>query len=413
MLMCTFSTLFSFPLPNGLIEEFNVEYHPRMSAKELVTQKITSNNLTEEPFYVVDLGELTRLYQQWIALLPRVKPFYAVKCNPDSAIIKTLASLGAGFDCASAQELSQVISYNIDPSDIIMANPCKPFAHIETAKTLGIKWLTFDNKDELYKIKKTYPEASLILRILPDDSHSLMRFGSKFGAPSTSWKELFVTAKELGLSVIGLSFHVGSLCTSANAFVDAVKLARKAFDVAAEAGLALNILDIGGGFPGSDDSKVTFKEIANALRTALDELFPAKENFQIIAEPGRYMAHRTHTLATSVYAKRATATETPSASSYLYYINDGVYGSFNSIFFDHAHPIPFPLKHVAVDAPLYQSTIFGPTCDSLDLVSENTLLPEMHVGDWLFFPNMGAYTTTASSSFNGFKTKNKFYVYSK
>lgn len=411
MFMSIFSTLLSLTLPDSLIKEFNVEHHPRMNHQELITQKIISKNIIEDPFYVVDLGELTRLYQQWITSLPRVKPFYAVKCNPDPAIIKTLAALGAGFDCASAQEISQVISYNIDPSEVIMANPCKPVSHLETAKTLGVSWLTFDNEAELYKIKTHYPEAKLLLRILPDDSHSVMRFGSKFGAPSSSWTELFATAKELKLSVVGISFHVGSGCTSATAFVDAVKLARQAFDVAAQAGFNLNILDIGGGFPGNNHEVVTFKEIATILRPALDDLFPAKENFQIIAEPGRYMAQQTHTLATNVYAKRAIATEHQSDISYLYYINDGVYGSFNCIFFDHAHPIPFPLKNIAHDAPLYQSKIFGPTCDSLDLVSASNKLPEMHIGDWLFFPHMGAYTTTASSSFNGFKTKTKFYVY--
>lgn len=404
-------TIFSSPLPNELIKEFNVEHHPRMNPKELVMEKISTKNITEEPFYIIDLGTLTRLYQQWTTLLPRVKPFYAIKCNPDPAIIKTLAALGAGFDCASAQEIAQVVSYGIHPSEIIMANPCKPISHLEIAKKLGVSWLTFDNEAELYKIKKHYPNAKLFLRILPDDSHSLMRFGSKFGAPSSSWNQLFATAKKLDLSIIGISFHVGSGCTSANAFIEAVKLARQAFDVAAQAGFNLNILDIGGGFPGNDHEIVTFKEIATALRPTLDDLFPPKENFQIIAEPGRYMAQQTHTLATSVYAKRAIAAEHSADTSYLYYINDGVYGSFNCIFFDHAHPAPFPLKTVPHDTPLFQSKIFGPTCDSLDLISANSLLPEMHIGEWLYFPHMGAYTTTASSSFNGFKTKAKFYVY--
>ena len=409
--MSTFSTLLALNLSDSLIKEFNVEYHPRMNHQELIMQKIISQNIVEDPFYIVDLGELTRLYQQWVDLLPRVKPFYAIKCNPDPAIIKTLAKLGTGFDCASAQEISQVISYGIHPSEIIMANPCKPISHLETAKRLGVSWLTFDNEVELYKIKTYYPNAKLLLRILPDDSHSLMRFGSKFGATSSSWGQLFATAKKLELSIIGISFHVGSGCTSAMAFVDAIKLARQAFDVATQAGFTLNILDIGGGFPGNNAGNVTFKAIADAMRPVLDDLFPTKENFKIIAEPGRYMAQQTHTLATNVYAKRAITTEHQSDISYLYYINDGVYGSFNCIFFDHANPIPKPLKNTPLDTPLYQSKIFGPTCDSLDLVTANSLLPEMHIGDWLFFPHMGAYTTTASSSFNGFKTRTKFYVY--
>lgn len=412
LVIYSFSKLSSLPLPRSLTERFNIEYVANLETKEIISQKITSKNISEEPFYIIDLGELTRSYQQWTSLLPRVKPFYAVKCNPDEVLIKTLASLGAGFDCASDQEISQIISYGVSPKEIIMANPCKPIAHLETAKKLCVSWLTFDNEAELYKIKKHYPDASLILRILPDDSHSLMRFGSKFGAASTSWPQLFETAKKLKLSVIGISFHVGSGCTSAQAFTDAVKLARQAFDSAAQAGLTLTILDIGGGFPGNDDGPVTFKEIAESLSPVLDELFPTKENLQIIAEPGRYMAQKTHILATNIYAKRSIDPIQNANSSFLYYINDGVYGSFNCIFFDHAHPVPFPLKEIPQNTVLYKSKIFGPTCDSLDLVSEESMLPEMYIGDWLFFPNMGAYTTTASSSFNGFKTKTKFYVYS-
>jgi ornithine decarboxylase len=389
--------------------------------------------------------------------LPRVEPFYAVKCNPEPALIKTLAELGAGFDCASLGEIMQVLSYGVAPERVIMANPCKPASHIVGARKAGVARMTFDNADELHKIARVFPEAELVLRILADDSHSVMRFGSKFGAPPSSWAGLMQLARSLGLNVVGVSFHVGSGCMSPLAFTAAVRRARAAFDVAAEHGFRLRLLDIGGGFPGNDPDPDTdtdtglvneageagagagagagpgsvdahsqapeFEAVARALGPELEALFPAEE-VRVIGEPGRFFAASTHTLAVSVCSRRVLAAdgprEVPHADDlrFLYYINDGVYGSFNCIFFDHAQPQPRVLSAAVSDpsassasgSTLHRSKIFGPTCDSLDVVCAAAMLPELQVGDWLYFRNMGAYTTASSSRFNGFRTTQFFYV---
>jgi len=400
-------------LPDSLREEYNVEILPMtMSTADIIRRKIDKESIVEGPFYIVDLGVLARQYQKWVTLMPRVKPFYAVKCNPEPALIKTLAALGAGFDCASQGEITQVLSYGVEPERIIMANPCKPPSHIVAAKNYGVSRMTFDNVDELQKIKKCFPNAECVLRILPDDSHSVMRFGTKFGAPVSSWANIFKAARDLSLKVVGISFHVGSGCMSAQAFSEALKLARAAFDVAEQFGFCLTLLDIGGGFPGNDnDTRVSFPEIAEAIVPVLEELFPSY--IDVIGEPGRYMASETHSLAATVCSRRYVEPapgDKEDALRYLYYINDGVYGSFNCIFFDHAHPTPIPLK-VDSETPLVNCKVFGPTCDSLDVVAALHPLPEMAIGDWMYFNSMGAYTTAAASAFNGFKTKTMFYVY--
>jgi len=188
-------------------------------------------------------------------------------------------------------------------------------------------------------------------------------------------------------------------------------LARAAFDVAEQFGFCLTLLDIGGGFPGNDnDSRVSFPQIAAAITPVLEELFPSY--IEVIGEPGRYMASETHSLATSLCSRRhiePTPNDKAETLRYLYYINDGVYGSFNCIFFDHAHPTPIPLAET--NAPLVNCKIFGPTCDSMDVVAESYPLPELAIGDWLYFNSMGAYTSSSSSAFNGFKTRTTFYVY--
>ena len=320
--------------------------------------------------------------------------------------------LGAGFDCASQGEITQVLSYGVEPERIIMANPCKPPSHIIAAKNYGVARMTFDNVEELQKIKKCFPQAECVLRILPDDSHSIMRFGTKFGAPVSSWSNIFKTARDLAIRIVGISFHVGSGCMSAQAFSEALKLTRAAFDVAHQFGFCLTLLDIGGGFPGNDNnSRVSFPQIAAAITPVLEELFPSY--IQVIGEPGRYMASETHFLATTVCSRRyiePNANDKADELRYLYYINDGVYGSFNCIFFDHAHPVPIPLNNDS-NVPLHNSKVFGPTCDSLDVVAASVALPEMEIGDWMYFNSMGAYTTAAASAFNGFKTRTMFYVY--
>ena len=256
----------------------------------------------EDPFYVADLGEIERQYSQFKTLLPRVRPFYAVKCNPDAAVMLVLANCGAGFDCASKAEIRLALSVGAPASDIIYANPCKQRNHIKYAATRGVDRMTFDNEDELYKIKSVNPNARLIIRILTDDSKSKCRFGVKFGASIHIVPRLLQVARELNLNVIGVSFHVGSGCFDSQAYVDAITLARKAFDIASTFGYDFKLLDIGGGFPGNKPEGLQFSEIAQVVKPCLDELFD--DSITVIAEPGRYFVSTAYTLAVNVTSRR-------------------------------------------------------------------------------------------------------------
>jgi ornithine decarboxylase len=270
--------------------------------------------------------------------------------------------------------------------------------------------MTFDNADELRKIAETYPNSKLVLRIITDDSKSICKFSTKFGAPLPDWKSLITLAKELDLNLVGISFHVGSGCLSVESFVDAIKSAHRVFQLAEEVGYKLNLLDIGGGWPGDDNGSIKFSEIATAIRPVLDELFT--EDVELIAEPGRYFVSESHTLAVNVFAKRVMEDSVTGEKKFLYYINDGVYQSFNCIFFDHYHPQPLVLD-AKEGSEQFKCTIFGPTCDSMDCIAKDIYLPELQVGDWLYFKNMGAYTVAAASPFNGFKSSpTTFYIQS-
>lgn len=120
----------------------------------------------------------------------------------------------------------------------------------------------------------------------------------------------------------------------------------------------------------------------------------------IIAEPGRFYVASAFTLATAIHSKRSVRTDSDTVTHIMYYINDGVYGSFNCLLYDHQHVTPLPLR--SSHGKMIPSSIWGPTCDGLDQVAENVLLHEMELGDWIIFENMGAYTLPVASPFNGF-----------
>jgi ornithine decarboxylase len=188
----------------------------------------------EKAYFIADLSYVYNQLQRWKRCLPEIEPFYgarvrrtqnarpllimhhcsavAVKCNPDPYVLRLLAALGTGFDCASNGEIVQVLRLGVGPERIIFANPCKAVSFIKTAAKRGVDTMTFDNADELYKVARANPTAKLVLRILTDDSKSLCRLGLKFGTPLVAVPGLLAIARDLGLDVIGISFHVAFGC---------------------------------------------------------------------------------------------------------------------------------------------------------------------------------------------------------
>mmetsp|Transcript_40292 Transcript_40292/g.115775 ORF Transcript_40292/g.115775 Transcript_40292/m.115775 type:complete len:687 (-) Transcript_40292:40-2100(-) len=293
----------------------------------------------EEAFYVLDLGVVVSQVYQWRRFFPRIEPFYAVKCNPDPVVVKTLAILGCNFDCASRNEIRLVQEVTKDlprKPEIIYANPCKARAHLIEAVCKGVRMVTFDNVTEVEKCAAVSKKIELILRIITDDRGSQCRLSSKFGAPRQKWRPLLAAAKKHGLNVAGVSFHVGSGCRDATRYELALKDAREIFDMAEkDYGMKLKIVDIGGGFPGEthsmwnpaveideeseeekiegkseeeakeeDDRFMFFTEIAEQVAPIIDNLFPPESGIRVIGEPGRYFVAAAATLCCSVVAVR-------------------------------------------------------------------------------------------------------------
>jgi len=369
---------------------------------------------------LLDVGDVRRRANLWRRLLPRVEPFYAVKCNPNPAIVKTLWNLWqewgiGGFDCASPSEMELVLALGVDPTErIVYANPCKQGTAVSFARDHGVRRVVFDNHSELEKLQRLYPDAELLLRVQTDDSLAQCPLSNKFGVAVADCRALLERARTLGLKVVGVSFHVGSGCSERGAFKSALRRARTVFDEAERAGFEPFLLDIGGGFPGWDEEgQASFADHAEDIGQMLEELFPSPA-VRVIAEPGRFFAAAAQALLTSVISVADATMEGDVAQGCRYYLNDGLYGSFNCLIYDHASvPEPIILRNGAElrgsdSGPAVPCTLFGPTCDGFDKIHDSMALPRLRVGDRLLFRNMGAYTNAASTSFNGFSPAETF-----
>ena len=396
---------------------------------EYAASKIIELGL-EDTFYMFDLGNVYRRVKTWKKLLPRVQPFYAVKCNPDAGILSTLAALGTGFDCASQMELDSVLNLGVTPDRVVYANACKRPSDLRHMQCTDTFLTTFDSESELLKIKAYHPRADVLLRIRADDPNARCYLGNKYGAEMCEVDHLLKKATELGLHIVGVSFHVGSGASDPNAFRMAITLARSVFDMASNMGIStMNLLDIGGGFSGgTGDGMKALLDVSQVINSTLEEHFPREFGYRIIAEPGRYFSEGACSLYTCVYGKRERSVGGKQQNEY--WLTDGLYGSMNCVIYDHATLTAKPLK-IASSLKLgakccddgepveveesYSSTLFGPTCDGLDTVMKDVLLPKLSNGDWIAFPAMGAYTISASSNFNGIlaSAPSIFYVVSK
>ena len=384
-------------------------YDTKLEMLDIINQYLEKKK-GEQSFILVDLGDIIRQYHRWKKLLPRITPYYAIKCNPCPIIIQLLNKLGCCFDCASQQEILKTINLGIDPKNIIFANPCKPVDFIKFSRSNDVDILVIDSCYELYKIKLYHPEANLLVRIQTDDSKSKCKFNSKFGVELNEVKAILELGKVLQLNIIGVSFHVGSGCEDTSVYRTAITDCKNVFQIAKNLDIHMNIIDIGGGFPGTDDGKVQFDQMAEIINATIDELFneTEQENIKFISEPGRYFVESSHTIVCSIINKKEKIDQETGEKLITYYISDGVYKSFSNIIFDYAKPefIPFNER----TEKTYQSILYGESCDSLDIISKNCQLPSLAIGESIIVKNMGAYTIASSTEFNGFTKAELYYI---
>jgi len=343
------------------------------------------------PLLVLDRSKLIEEYEHFRRLLPRVRLYYAVKANPHPDVIRTFADLGGCFDVASEGEMRHVLAQGVEPDRLIFANTVKRPEALSCARAAGVRFVTFDSETELYKIAKHSPGCRVLCRIKVGNNGSQVNLSLKFGADAEQAVPLLLKARSLGLQAEGISFHVGSQCGDYGNYLSAFETTAGIFAEANRRGLSLNTLDIGGGFPIRQrlDERVTVQSFGTRMRHDLDRLFPAP--IDLIAEPGRALVGPAGLLITRVVGRSIRN------NMNYYYLDDGVYGDFSGIVFDHSQYEFKSLKRTAK----FLSVLAGPTCDSFDTIAQGVELPELEVGDVVYVPNIGAYSCASALTFNG------------
>jgi ornithine decarboxylase len=326
---------------------------------------------------------------------------YAVKCNPEPRVLRALWTGGVRhFDCASLGEVG-LLRKLLPAAEIHFMHPVKarPAIH-EAFHRYGVTDFALDSADELAKILQETvpvglvgdpPTLGLFVRLALPKGGAVYDLSGKFGAPLDEAVDLLRTARPHAAR-LGVSFHVGSQCLEPGAYTRAIALAGEAV---ARCGVAVDIVDIGGGFPISypDMTPPPLGDYIAAI-TAASAVLPA--TVRLWAEPGRALVAGGGSLVVQVQLRRGDTL----------FVNDGIYGSLSDA---GALGFRFPARRIRLgesdvaDESFADYALFGPTCDSADRMSGPFRLPaDIDEGDWVELGQLGAYGACLRTQFNGF-----------
>lgn len=350
------------------------------------------------PLLVLSLEQIEKNYSFLREHLPQVKLYYAVKSNPEPRLVQRLIDLGACFDVASDGEMRQMNEFGVAPDRLVYANPVKTARGLEMARETGVNTFTFDSEAEIDKMAKAVPGGRVLLRIRVDNPDALVDLNQKFGAQASDAVQLLTKARDLGLDVAGLCFHVGSQSSSAAPYLRAIATCRRLFDEAKADGINLRLLDIGGGFPiQTTGRRIDIVGMCRSISQALEENFPDTE---IWAEPGRSICGTAVNLITRVIGSQIRN------GQQWYFFDEGLYGSFSGVIFDHWD---YELETFKTGKKI-TATFAGPSCDSIDVMYRDRVTVPLSIDDLILVPACGAYTSASATVFNGF-AKAKFVIW--
>nr|WP_107796134.1 type III PLP-dependent enzyme [Nitrosomonas aestuarii] len=363
--------------------------HPEVSLDfNLVKEKLLQGY--NNPFLMVDSSIIRQKTRRFMAAMPRVRPHYAVKANPDHRVLKTLIEEGAGFEIASIAELDLLLELGVPAVEIFYSNPMKSRAYLEYAASKGVEWYVLDSVEELQKIVSVKPDAKMYLRIDTPNIGSDWPLAGKFGTHLADISFIIETAVKLKADLAGVTFHVGSQCRNPQNWRVGIERAVKVFTDMRQAGLNPRLLNIGGGYPVRHLKPIpSIEVIAEVINEAIAEL---PETFRIIAEPGRYLVSDS-----AYFVCQVVGTATRNGKRWMYW-DAGMFGGMIEV--------TEGLNYEVITDRTGNSvpwSIAGPTCDSVDILMHDIMLPaDIQEGDLIYVPNTGAYTTAYASNFNGF-----------
>jgi ornithine decarboxylase len=357
------------------------------------TRRIVDLSRTlETPVLLLDRASLRRAYARFRAALPEADSYYAVKANPHPEVLRTLAAQGSGFEVSSLTELQMVRELSVPATRILSSNPIKPVAFIQAAHAAGLDRFAVDSRAELVKLAHHAPGSRVYVRLTVDNSGSEWPLAKKYGASAADAVQLLREARAFGLRPHGLTFHVGSQCVDKESWTSALLLCHEIWRELAAEGITLEMLSLGGGFPVRHTRPVpSLEEIGRETARVLHSLFPP-DRVELTVEPGRALVGEAGLLVASVIG-----TATRGQERWLY-LDAGV---FNALL-EAIQGFRYQLRTERTGPPR-RYVLAGPTCDSVDTIAQDISLPELSVGDRVYFLNVGAYTLSYASSFNGFE----------
>lgn len=342
------------------------------------------------PLFVVDLAVIRAQYAQLKQALPQVEIHYALKPLPQFDVVSALAKLGSSFDVATSGEIKLMRRAMIEPKRCIHTHPIKTDAEIREAIRFGIDTFVVDNVEEAAKFRRYKNKVKLLIRLSFPAQDAIVDLSRKFGLLPEAVAEAWAQIQQFGLKVCGFSFHVGSQTASPAMTVHAIEVVRELVRSANAAQQAdIQLLDIGGGFPVTYTQAVMdIESYAAPIRAALAGL---PSTVRVLSEPGRFISAPAAVVITSVIGRAWRD------GRLWYYLDDGVYGSFNGRLYDHAR---YPISTVGSSARVVPVVLAGPTCDSIDVIETDLELPELEIGEYVVGHVMGAYTHASASEFN-------------
>ena len=372
-----------------LPQEQLFDTHPEVSLDFETVRKAARQKYTR-PFLILDTAIVREKARRFHAAMPRVRPHYAVKANPDPRVLKVLVEEGAGFEIASIAELDLLLSLGVPAAEVFYSNPVKSRDSIAYAAAKGVEWFVIDSVDELRRVHGVKSDAKLYLRVATPNIGSDWPLSGKFGAGVADTREIVATAAKLGADLAGVTFHVGSQCRNPENWRVGIEKARAVFDAMAKAGLKPRLLDIGGGFPVRHVRPIpSIEVIGNVVNEALNA-FPA--DVRVIAEPGRYLVSDA-----GYFVCRVLGTATRGSKRWLH-LDAGLFGGI----IETTEGLKYRIR-TDRSGPDVAWNVAGPTCDSVDVILRDEPLPsDLQEGDFFYLRNAGAYTTAYASGFNGF-----------
>ncbi|MFN9718952.1 MAG: type III PLP-dependent enzyme, partial [Planctomycetota bacterium] len=348
------------------------------------------------PYLILDTNHVATNAEQIRSAFPDVDIFYAMKCNPHPDILERLRSIDVGFEIASISELQQILRLGVSASRMACFHTIKSTEFLTQLNEHHVARLAVDCVEEVDRIADICPDAEIFVRLDTQTKHSRLLLNRKFGCSHEGSIDVMQHARNRGLTITGITMHVGSQCERLSDWQLAAEACRQLIEDALRRGFDLQTLSLGGGLPVHYNETVpTLQEIADCVLPEF-ALLRKDAGLRLMMEPGRRLVATAAILVASVISVARRGDES------WVYLDAGVYhGLMEKLAICGGFVLPVQVERS--DRPHVEYRLAGPTCDSIDVFPGSYRLPELHPGDQIAFHHAGAYSASISTSFNGFQ----------